>query len=99
MYFKRGVFALVCSLATSVLPALAGETSGSLTMSLTIRPSCEVSSRVDDGRYQVKDRGCAGAAAYRVVSDMDNARLLSASTQNVASNAQASSPKTVTIYW
>lgn len=88
-----------CYLAATMLPAHAGETSGQLNMSLTIRPSCEVSSRIDDGRYQVQDRGCAGAAAYKVESGMDNARLLTASTQANSANPQASSPKIVTIYW
>jgi hypothetical protein len=97
MYLKRGLFALCCSLAASVLPAHAGETSSALNMSLTIRASCEVSSRVDDGRYQVQDRGCAGAAAYKVESDTNDARLLSA--QVGSSDTQASSSKIVTIYW
>lgn len=99
MFFKHGLIVLGCYMAATILPAQAGETSGSLTMSLTIRPSCEVSSRVDDGRYQVQDRGCSGAAAFKVESGADSPRLLTTSRQSVFNSPQASSQKIVTIYW
>ncbi|TLX54413.1 hypothetical protein DN826_13765 [Stutzerimonas nosocomialis] len=98
MHLKLGLVALCWSTAIILAPVQAGETRGPLTMTLTILPGCEVSSRLDDGNAQIRANGCAGAAAFQVKTRP--ARLLSSSLQDDAlTEPRTRTPRIVTIYW
>lgn len=99
MLNNKNLVALGCYLAAAALPAQAGETYGTLAMSLTIHPSCEISNHLDNGNFKVKDVGCSGNSAFRVDSEQISPRNIVASTQVAALDRSRGGQRIVTIYW
>ncbi|AHL77630.1 hypothetical protein CH92_09665 [Stutzerimonas stutzeri] len=78
--------------------ANAGEAKGQMSISISIQPGCEVSSRANAGLYQVEHRNCTGVAAYKVNAGQDQLRL-GALMRTSVSQAQKTAPQIVTVYW
>ncbi|GAB6387815.1 hypothetical protein [Stutzerimonas marianensis] len=98
MHIRLGLIALSAALVMAAQSAQAGETGGQLGISLSILPGCEVSTRVDDGRYRILDRDCSGPASFRVYTGQE-ARLSATSRQSNATEPQLSDRTKVMIYW